>query len=151
MRQQDGSAIPVSDRLAVPLLLVGAAAFALALARFAEHAAGPLFLTHMFDLGIYRDGGLIARHAYAFRAGHSRPLYDWVSPGGNPFTYTPFAAEVFAFLSFLPLNVLRWAMTASSLVAIVAAAWLALGSAGVPRGRTRAGVTLLASAAALCY
>ena len=133
-----------------PLLVIGAVALALALARFALRAAEPSFLARMFDLGIYRDGGLIVRHAYHFRSGHPTPLYDWVSPGGgNPFTYPPFAAALFAAISFLSPLVLKWGMTALSLGALIAAIWLTLAGVGVPRGRARAGLLLVASAAAL--
>ena len=137
-------------RLGTPLLLVGAVAFALALARFIAHAAEPSFLARMFDLGIYRDGGLIVRHAYHFRSGRPTPLYDWVSPGGgNPFTYPPFAAAIFAVISFLSPLVLAWGMTALSLGALVAAIWLTIGAVGVPKGRARTGALLAASAVAL--
>src|SRR6266567_8731188 len=124
-------------RLGTPLLLVGAVAFALALARFIAHAAEPSFLARMFDLGIYRDGGLIVRHAYHFRSGLPTPLYDWVSPGGNPFTYPPFAAGMFAVVSFLAPAVLRWGMTALSFGALIVAVWLTVDSSGVPKSRVR--------------
>ena len=137
-------------RAGTMLLLAGLAAMVLALARFALHAAEPSFLARMYDLGIYRDGGLIVRHAYHFRSGQPTPLYDWVSPGGgNPFTYPPFAAGVFAIMSFLPLLTLQWGMTALSLAALAAAVWLTLDAAGLPRGAVQAGCMLLVSAAAL--
>jgi alpha-1,2-mannosyltransferase len=138
------------ERLGTPLLLIGVAAFALAMARFLAHAIEPSFLARMFDLGIYRDGGLIVRHAYHFRSGRPTPLYDWVSPGGgNPFTYPPFAAAIFAAVSFLKPLALKWAITAASLGALVAALWLTLAGMGVRRSRARAGLLLAASAVAL--
>jgi alpha-1,2-mannosyltransferase len=137
-------------RLGTPLLMIGGAAFALALARFILHAIEPSFVTRMFDLGIYRDGGLIVRHAYHFRSGHPTPLYDWVSPGGgNPFTYPPFAAAIFAAASFLSPLVLAWGMTVLSLAALVCALWLTLAGMGLPRSRARSGALLAASAVAL--
>ncbi len=137
-------------RAGTPLLVIGAVAFALALARFIVHAAEPSFLARMFDLGIYRDSGLIVRHAYHFRSGHPAPLYEWVSPGGgNPFSYPPFAAAIFAAISFLGPLVLKWGMTTLSLMALIAAIWLTLAGMGVPKGRARAGLLLAASAAAL--
>ena len=132
------------------ILAIGAAALTLALVRFAVHVATFDYAARMFDLGIYRDGGLIARHAYHFRSGRATPLYDWVSPGGgNPFTYPPFAAGIFALLSYLPLGVLQWAMTLASIAALGASVWLALTGAGLPRGRTAAGVALAVTAVAL--
>jgi len=149
-RERAGSLPGRIGRAGTPLLVIGAAAFAAAIARFVLHAAGPSFLSRMFDLGIYRDGGLIVRHAYHFRSGHPTPLYQWVSPGGgNPFTYPPFAALLFAGMSFLSPVVLKWGMTALSLGALVAAIWLTLAGVGVPKGRARAGLLLAASAAAL--
>ena len=137
-------------RGATALLLIGAAAFAAALAGFGLHAADPSFLARMFDLDIYRDGGLIVRHVYHFRSGQPVPLYDWVSPrGGNPFTYPPFAAGIFALISFLTPVVLHWGMTALSLGALIAAIWLTLDSAGLPNGPVRAGTALLVGAVAL--
>ncbi len=114
------------------------------------HAADPSFLARMFDLDIYRDGGLIVRHVYHFRSGQPVPLYDWVSPrGGNPFTYPPFAAGIFALISFLTPVVLHWGMTALSLGALIAAIWLTLDSAGLPNGPVRAGTALLVGTVAL--
>jgi alpha-1,2-mannosyltransferase len=125
-------------------------AAALALARFAVHLAEPSFLARMFDLGIYRDGGLIVRHAYHFRSGHPTPLYDWVSPGGgNPFTYPPFAAGIFAAASFLTLAALQWGMTALSLGALIAAIWMTMDSSGVPKSRIRTAAVVAVCAVAL--
>ena len=137
-------------RAGTPLLVIGAVAFALAIARFGLHMAEPSFFSRMFDLGIYRDSGLIVRHAYHFRSGRPMPLYEWVSPGGgNPFTYPPFAAVTFAAMSFLSLVVLRWGMITLSFGALVAAIWLTLGGMGVPASRARTGLLLAVSAAAL--
>ncbi|HEX9034464.1 MAG TPA: glycosyltransferase 87 family protein, partial [Streptosporangiaceae bacterium] len=140
------------DRLGVAALAIGGAMFVLAMARLGLHLAYPSFLARMFDLGIYRDGGLIVRHAYHFRSGHPTPLYDWVSPGGgNPFTYPPFAAGIFAVVSYLPLRLLQWGMTAASIAALVLAIWLTLTAVGAHagNGRFRAGITLAVSALAL--
>jgi hypothetical protein len=133
------------------LLLIGAVvAFALALARFAVHLAEPAFLARMFDLGIYRDGGLIVRHAYHFRSGRATPLYDWVSPGGgNPFTYPPFAAGIFAAASFAAPAALAWGMTALSFGALIAAVWLTMDGSGVPKSRIRTAAVVAISAVAL--
>jgi len=132
------------------ILGLGGAALTVALIRFAVHVTTFDFAARMFDLGIYRDGGLIVRHAYHFRSGRPTPLYDWVSPGGgNPFTYPPFAAGIFAILSYLPLGVLQWAMTLASIAALVAVAWLTLTGSGLPRGRSAAGLALGVAAVAL--
>jgi alpha-1,2-mannosyltransferase len=137
-------------RTSVLVLAAGLVAAAVSAARFGVHIENFAFAARMFDLGIYRDGGLIVRHAYHFRSGHPTPLYDWVSPGGgNPFTYPPFAAGLFALASYLPLSAFQWAMTTASIGALAAAIWLTLGSVGV-RGRTvRAGLALGVSALAL--
>jgi alpha-1,2-mannosyltransferase len=62
------------------------------------------------------------------------------------FTYTPFAAVLFAVCSLLPWAALRWLMTVTSLVAIGVTIWLTLGTLGW-RGRRR--VTALAAVAAV--
>ena len=130
--------------------MIGAAAFAAALAGFGLHAADPSFLARMFDLGIYRDGGLIVRHAYHFRSGQPTPLYDWVSPrSGNPFTYAPFAAGIFAVSALLRPVVVEGGLAARSGGALIAAIWLTMDSVGLPNGPVRAGSALLVCAVAL--
>ena len=131
-------------------LAAGLALFLLSAARFAVHVENFAFAARMFDLGIYRDGGMIVRHAYHFRSGHPTPLYDWVSPGGgNPFTYPPFAAGLFAVASYLPLSALQWLMTIASIAALAAVVWMTLASVGVPKGAVRAGLALAVCALAL--
>jgi alpha-1,2-mannosyltransferase len=138
------------ERIGTPLLLIGAGALAVALIRFGLRVAEPPFLARMFDLGIYRDAGLIVRDAYHFRSGHPTQLYDWVSPHGiNPFSYPPFAAASFAALSYLSPVVLHWGLTAASFAALAVAIWMTLASIGVPEGRARTGCALAALAVAL--
>ena len=138
------------ERIGTPLLLIGAGALALALIRFGLRLAEPSFVGRMFDLGIYRDAGLIVRQAYHFSSGHPTQLYDWVSPHGiNPFSYPPFAAASFAAMSYLSLLVLAWGLTAASFAALVVAIWMTLASIGVPAGRARTGCVLAAAAVAL--
>jgi alpha-1,2-mannosyltransferase len=138
------------ERIGTPLVLIGAAALAVALIRFGLRLSTPSFPARMFDLGIYRDAGLIVRHAYHFRSGHPTQLYDWVSPRGiNPFTYPPFAAASFAALSYLTPVVLHWGLTAASVAALAVAIWMTVASIGVPEGRARIGCVLAASAVAL--
>jgi alpha-1,2-mannosyltransferase len=141
---------PRLDRIGTPLMLLGAAAFAAALARVGLHLAGPSFLTRMFDLASFRDAGLIARHAYHFHSGHPKPLYQWVPPGGaNLFIYPPFAVSIFAAMSYIGTVALTWSMTAASFGALLAAVWLTLDSLGVPKCRARTGAALAVSAVAL--
>src|SRR5215470_9743703 len=64
-----------------------------------------------YDLNVYNDAGLITRQLPSI-------LYTWELKVGVQFTYTPFAALVFAGGSFLPMVTLRWFMTISSLAAI---------------------------------
>ena len=138
------------ERIGTPLFLIGAGALALALIRFGLRVAEPSFLARMFDLGGYRDAGLIVRHAYQFSVGRPTQLYDWVPPRGiNPFIYPPFAAASFAAISHLGPLVLQWGLTAASFAALIAAIWMTLSSIGVPGGSARTGCLLAVSAVAL--
>jgi alpha-1,2-mannosyltransferase len=67
---------------------------------------------------------------------------------GIRFTYTPFAAIVFAALSWLPWQAVTWPMLAGSILAVAAACWLAFGGLGW-QGRGRAGAALAVTAVAL--
>jgi alpha-1,2-mannosyltransferase len=115
------------------LCAVAAAAY---LADILLHRPGQLL--DWYDLNVYNHGGLIARSA-------PRRLYSWQLKRGIKFTYTPFAALVFAACSLLPWALLRWLMTVTSLAAIGVTLWLTLGALGW-RGRRRA--TALAAVAA---
>src|SRR5258706_8735880 len=135
------------ERIGAPLLLIGAGALALALIRFGLRLAEPSFVGRMFDLGIYRDAGLIVRQAYHFSSGHPTQLYDWVFPHGiNPFSYPPFAAASFAGMSYLSQLVLAWGLTAASFAALVVAIWMTQASIGVPAGRAPTRVRVSACA-----
>ncbi len=94
-----------------------------------------------YDLNVYNDAGLITRQLPSI-------LYTWELKVGVQFTYTPFAALVFAGGSLLPLVTLRWLMTIASLAAIPLTAWLTLGGMG-RRGPGRAAAALAVSALAL--
>jgi alpha-1,2-mannosyltransferase len=102
------------------------------------------------DLTVYRDGGLIVRHADPYYDPHAyAPLYDWggYSSLALKFTYTPFAAIAFAAVSLLP-----WAVTSAlsvivNMAALVAALWFTFGGLGYTDRRVRLGATLLAAAA----
>jgi alpha-1,2-mannosyltransferase len=132
---------PVS-RLRSWALPVAAAIFALAMAAYlGDLAMHPGQLLGWYDLNVYNHAGLIARNFPA-------QLYTWQLKPGIKFTYTPFAALVFALGSLLPWAVLRWLMTAVSLAAVLAIAWLTLGALG-RRGRDRTVLTLAVAAVAL--
>ena len=125
------------------LLLAGAAALAAALALYAAdvaiHPAGTLL--RWFDLRVYLQAGLVARHSPA-------TLYTWQSAPGIRFTYTPFAAVLCAGLSRLPWTAVTWSMTTASILALAATVWLAFGGLGW-RGRRRAGAALAVTSVAL--
>src|SRR5258706_7553527 len=94
-----------------------------------------------YDLNVYNDSGLITRQLPSI-------LYTWELKVGVKFTYTPFAALVFAGGSLIPFWILRWIMTIASLAAIPLTAWLTLGAMG-RRGAGRLAATLAVSALAL--
>ena len=101
------------------------------------------------DLSVYRDGGLIVRHIQPYYAPDSyAPLYDWggFSPLALKFTYPPFAAITFAFVSMLPW-VLTWVLSVpANIAAFLLAMWFTVGGLGYRDRRVRLGVTLLAAA-----
>jgi alpha-1,2-mannosyltransferase len=88
-----------------------------------------------FDLNVYRMGGLLA---------HSHParLYSWQLRPGVQFTYTPFAALLFAGLSSLSLVGLMDGVAAVSALAFGATVWIACRELGLTRN-ARLGATLL--------
>jgi alpha-1,2-mannosyltransferase len=98
-------------------------------------------MLNWYDLNVYNHGGLIARNA-------PRRLYTWQLRRGIKFTYTPFAALLFAGCSLLPWAVLRWLMTVTSLAAIGVTIWLTLGALGW-HGRRRATAFAAIAAVAL--
>jgi alpha-1,2-mannosyltransferase len=142
------------ERGAWLLLGAGAAAFALAVALYAVYAK-----THPYkwtldpvDLAVYRAGGLIVRHIQPEYNPHAyAPLYQWTGYGSLklPFTYTPFAAIVFALVSFVPWTLLPHLSVAVNIGALVAALWFTFGGLGYRDLRVRLGGTLLASGAVL--
>ena len=135
------------------LLAAGTAAFAAAIALYAIYAAiHPVHWTlDPVDLGVYQSGGLIVRHIQPTFDPHLRyPLYDWGGYGslGLKFTYTPFAAIVFAVVSFIPWSVLPNLSIGFNIVCLVAALWCTFGGLGYrSRPSVRLGATLLATAA----
>jgi alpha-1,2-mannosyltransferase len=126
---------------------LGAVAFAVSLGLwlyFVHGHAGPDWSTPV-DLQVYRDGGLVVAHVRPFS--HAR-LYDFSGPYGLPFTYSPFAALVFALAALASLNVLVSIVIVANIAALAAALWVTFGALGY-RGAVRAGATLLAAAVAL--
>ena len=123
------------------LLLTGAAAAA---------AAGLLYLTALathpmsatlkgFDLQVYLGGAREALH-------HPGSVYSWIFEGhpGIQFTYTPFAALVFAAGLALPFKALMGLAAAASTFALAATVWIAFRELGWER-TARLGATLLVS------
>jgi Glycosyltransferase family 87 len=124
-------------------VLAGGAVLALALAGYAaEVAPHPLrdMLT-WFDLRVYVAAGRTVVHAPGM-------LYVWPMMPGFQFTYTPFAAMVFAAWAWVPWGALTWLMTAASLAALGLTVWLTLGGLGWAGNRRLAGA-LTVSAVAL--
>jgi alpha-1,2-mannosyltransferase len=110
-----------------PALVLGIAAaiFVVALGAYlADVLTHPLpdMLT-WFDLKVYNHAGKIARQSPG-------TLYTWQLQPGIKFTYTPFAALVFAFGSLLPWAVLTRLMTVVSIAALLITIWLTLRALG---------------------
>ncbi|MBV9382041.1 MAG: DUF2029 domain-containing protein, partial [Streptosporangiaceae bacterium] len=122
-------------------LVVAAAAAALYLAAVATHPWAAMLKG--FDLSVYRMGGVLARN-------NAAALYTWHLPGepGIQFTYTPFAALVFAAISGVPFHTLMGVAAAVSVFALVATVWIAFRELGW-RGTARMGATLLVAGIAL--
>jgi alpha-1,2-mannosyltransferase len=133
------------------LLWAGAAAFAAVLASWIVFLvlSGKAGALDIVDLTVYRDGGLIVRHVTPYYNSHKYdPLYDW--PGYSSlklqFTYTPFAAIVFALISFIPLTALEALSVIVNIVCLLAALWFTLYGLGYENRRVRLGLVLLAAA-----
>ena len=121
------------------LLVAGAAAFGVAIALYAVYAAihPAQWTLDPVDLAVYRSGGLIVRHVRpVFDPRVHAPLYDWGGYGslGLKFTYTPFAAIVFAVVSFIPWSVLPTLSMGVNIVALVAALWFTFGGLDTATG-----------------
>ncbi|MBV9094219.1 MAG: DUF2029 domain-containing protein [Streptosporangiaceae bacterium] len=124
------------DRGSRVLAAVGVVAAAAALGLFvAALAAHPAATLKGFDLGVYRMGGVVARSDPA-------RLYTWQLRPGIQFTYTPFAALVFALVTWVPFRLLLDAAAAASAAALAATVWIAFRELGW-RGTARIGATLL--------
>jgi alpha-1,2-mannosyltransferase len=114
--------------------VVAAVAAGLYLAALATHPA--VSLLKGFDLRVYRMGGVLARQDPA-------RLYTWQQQPGIQFTYTPFAALVFALITPLPFRVVIDVAAVASTAALAVTASIAFRELGW-RGMARTGATLLA-------
>jgi alpha-1,2-mannosyltransferase len=121
------------------LLITGAAVAAVAAVAYLVAVATHSLDTMLkgFDLQVYLDGGQQALH-------HSGNLYHWYYQNhpGIQFTYTPFAALLFAVGSVLPFHALVALVAAVSTVALAATIWIAFRELGW-QPMARAGATLL--------
>ena len=123
------------------LLIVGAAVAAVAaivyLVALATHPMDAMLKG--FDLQVYLGGAHEALH-------HSHSLYTWEfeKHPGIQFTYTPFAALVFAAGLALPFTGLMAVVTVVSLFALVATVWIAFRELGWEK-TSRLGATMLLS------
>src|ERR1017187_4712078 len=140
---------PTQRRPGTGLLTAGVIVFVAILASYADYK-----FTHTYawtsdpvDLHVYRIGGLIVRHIRPDYNPHlAAPLYDW--PGYSrfhlKFTYPPFAAVVFAVVSFIPWSLLLKLADVANVGLLVAALWSAYGGLGYRHSsRVRLGATLL--------
>ncbi|MDR2985894.1 MAG: glycosyltransferase 87 family protein, partial [Nocardiopsaceae bacterium] len=133
---------PLERLLGSTGLILAVLLFALSLAAYlTDQAVHRHAVLTWYDLNVYNDAGLITRQLPSI-------LYTWELKVGVQFTYTPFAALVFAGGSLVPLFTLRWLMTILSLAAIPLTAWLTLGGMG-RRGPGRLAATLAVGALAL--
>ena len=123
-------------------LILAALFFALSLTAYlVDQAVHTHSVLTWYDLNVYNDAGLITRQLPSI-------LYTWELKPGIQFTYTPFAAVIFAAGSLLKYSVLRWIMTVVGLACIPLTAWITLGGMG-RRGAGRLTAALAVSALAL--
>ncbi|MBV9206014.1 MAG: DUF2029 domain-containing protein [Actinobacteria bacterium] len=147
---------PAGDSTAAGWWLLGggAAAFAVSLGLYVIYTVihPKSYTLHPVDLAVYRSGGLIVRHVAPLYDPHlAAPLYDWAGYSSLhlPFTYPPFAATVFALISFIPWELSQKLSVAVDIVALLAALWFTLGGLGYAKDKIRLGATLLGAAAVL--
>lgn len=124
---------------------------ALAAALFLLAVAGYALLVHAFpqdywkqtDATVYRAAGLAVRHQpaglYALRLGVAK----------QPFTYTPFAALLFAAASLLSFAGWQVVLAVLTIVLLPVVAYQALGIAGRPAGIARAAAAFAIAAVSL--
>jgi alpha-1,2-mannosyltransferase len=124
---------------------------ALAAALFLLAVAGYALLVHAFgqdywnqtDATVYRAGGIAVRHQpaalYTLRLGVAK----------QPFTYTPFAALLFAAPSLVSFAGWQVVLAVVTIGLLPVVAYLALGIAGRPAGLARAAAALAIAAVSL--
>jgi alpha-1,2-mannosyltransferase len=134
--------LPWGKTLGLASLIVAVLFFATALIAYLTDAViHPGIVLGWYDLNVYNDAGLITRQLPSY-------LYIWQLSSTVKFTYTPFAAIVFAGFSFVAWSALRWLMTLASVAAIPVTAWLTLGALG-KRGTGRIAMALVVGAVGL--
>jgi alpha-1,2-mannosyltransferase len=96
-----------------------------------------------FDLQVYTEGGHLALH-------NAGDLYSWhwATHPGIQYTYTPFAALIFAVGSVLPFHALMAGVVVVSLVSLAVTVWISFRSLGL-RSRSLIGAALLLGGMAL--
>jgi Glycosyltransferase family 87 len=124
------SAAPRDQTAGSRLLLAGGTAFAVVLAGWLSYACPhpAAYTIDPADLGVYNTGGLIVRHVSPpYDHGVQYPLYDWpLSKDALKFTYPPFAALLFAAVSYIPWSVLPRLSQVVNLLLLVVAGWFTM-------------------------
>ncbi|MGD0242239.1 MAG: glycosyltransferase 87 family protein [Streptosporangiaceae bacterium] len=125
-------------------LMAAVALFLLAVAGYAllVHAS-PQYYWQQIDAAVYRDGGIAARNQpamlYALKLG----------PAKLPFTYTPFAALLFAAGSGVSFAIWQVGLAVLTIGLLPMVTYLSLGLAGRPAGLARAAAALAIAAVGL--
>src|SRR5215472_11995733 len=141
---QGGSDVAVTRIRPAAWLMAAVALFLLAVAGYAllVHAS-PQFYWTQIDTGVYRDGGIAVRNQpamlYALELGAAK----------LPFTYTPFAALLFAAGSGASFATWQVGLAVLTIGLLPVVAYLSLGLAGRPAGLARAAAAFAIGAAGL--
>jgi len=149
--ERNGSAAISDEDARTRLLIIGAVAFVIVLAGWLVYSyTRPGWYTlYPTDLGIYNDGGLIVRHVSPPYDGKS--LYAWHAADNDSlqFTYTPFAAVLFAVVSVIPWSLLPRLFQLANLVFLLIATWFTMDALGYCSRRVKVGGMLAGAAAGL--
>jgi alpha-1,2-mannosyltransferase len=114
----------------------------------ARHASG--WTLYPVDFDVYRDGGLIVRHiSPPYNPALADPLYGWSRTALLSFTYTPFAAILFAVVSFVPAFLDSRLEELVNVAALVGTTWCTMRALGWTDRRVRLGGALLGAAAGM--
>jgi len=115
------------------LFTVGVAVAAVAVGLYALAAVTDPAITTLkgFDLRVYLMGGELAKNKPAY-------LYAWKYEPGIQFTYTPFAALLFALITWVRFRVLLDLLALVSLASLAVTVWIAFRELGW-RGMARTG------------